>query len=246
MKFVPVGDYHIHTVFSDGRSNILEIAKAAKKRGLKEIAITDHGPRNIGTGVKNSEIYLNIKKEAKKINEEFVDFKIMVGAEANVISCNGNIDIPKDIYDNLDLLLIGLHPYALSNNINDIWNLNLLNFIFNYTGKFKTKVIEINTIALINALKKHKPFAVTHPGLKMPVDIKEVAEACVQNNVYFEINSGHNYQTIEDVKTADMQGIKFIVNSDSHFKDTVGDLDLGLNILEQAGISSEKIVNILH
>ena len=36
------GDYHLHTVASDGFNTITEQARAAIKAGLKEIAITDH------------------------------------------------------------------------------------------------------------------------------------------------------------------------------------------------------------
>jgi putative hydrolase len=246
LEFIPFGDYHIHTVYSDGRSNISEIVNEAKKKGLKEVAITDHGPKNLGTGVKNSKIYIEIKKKAEELNKEFIDFNILVGAEANVISCDGKIDVPQEIYEQLDVLLIGLHPYALSKEIYNIYRINLLNLIYFYTGKFKARVTKINTEALVNAIKMHRPFAVTHPGLKMPVDIKEIAKTCVEYGVYYEINCGHNYQTVEDIKTINIKDIKFIVNSDSHFKKTVGNLESGLNTLKMAGITSDKIVNILH
>ena len=36
-------DYHTHTPYSHGKNTVLENAVAAKAKGLKEIAITDHG-----------------------------------------------------------------------------------------------------------------------------------------------------------------------------------------------------------
>ena len=36
-------DYHTHTPYSHGKNTVLENVTAAKKLGLKEIAITDHG-----------------------------------------------------------------------------------------------------------------------------------------------------------------------------------------------------------
>ena len=36
-------DYHTHTPYSHGKNTVLENAQAAKKLGLKQLAITDHG-----------------------------------------------------------------------------------------------------------------------------------------------------------------------------------------------------------
>ena len=38
------GDYHTHTSYSHGRGTVGDMVLAAKDRGLKEVAITDHGP----------------------------------------------------------------------------------------------------------------------------------------------------------------------------------------------------------
>ena len=42
------GDYHCHSVNSDGHSELKEIIQAAAARGLAEVAITDHGPGALG------------------------------------------------------------------------------------------------------------------------------------------------------------------------------------------------------
>ena len=49
------GDYHTHTVFSHGKGTILENANEAKKIGLKEIAITDHGYGHHAFGIKQKQ-----------------------------------------------------------------------------------------------------------------------------------------------------------------------------------------------
>ena len=45
MKFY--GDYHTHSVYSDGRAKISDAALYAGKIGLKELAVTDHGFANV-------------------------------------------------------------------------------------------------------------------------------------------------------------------------------------------------------
>ena len=37
------GDYHTHTFYSDGRNGVSDVADGALSKGLKEVAITDHG-----------------------------------------------------------------------------------------------------------------------------------------------------------------------------------------------------------
>jgi DNA polymerase III alpha subunit (gram-positive type) len=46
------GDYHTHTYYSDGVSSVEDMVEAAIKKGLKTIAITDHGSGHILSGVR--------------------------------------------------------------------------------------------------------------------------------------------------------------------------------------------------
>lgn len=98
-------DYHTHTKHSDGRGTMQDNMLAAVGMGLEELGITDHGPHNIGVGVENSEAYLNIKKEARELNEKQNDIKILVGAEADIISVDGDIDVSAQVAKELDLLI---------------------------------------------------------------------------------------------------------------------------------------------
>ncbi|MDE7076840.1 MAG: PHP domain-containing protein, partial [Clostridia bacterium] len=49
-------DYHTHTPYSHGKNTVLENATAAKKLGLKEIAITDHGFNHLLFGLKRKKL----------------------------------------------------------------------------------------------------------------------------------------------------------------------------------------------
>ena len=49
-------DYHTHTVYSHGTGSIMDNVMAARKKGLTEIAITDHGISHFAYGVRLKDI----------------------------------------------------------------------------------------------------------------------------------------------------------------------------------------------
>ena len=49
-------DYHTHTTFSHGKGSIEDNVKEAVKKGLKAIAITDHGPGHMTYGIKREDV----------------------------------------------------------------------------------------------------------------------------------------------------------------------------------------------
>lgn len=242
-----IGDYHTHSNYSDGKVTIDEIVMEAKRKGLMEVAITDHGPGNLTGGLKNLQELLEASLRVQGINGIMDDnFKVLSGVEANIVGEDGQIDIPSDIYEKLDILLIGLHPLIYANSLDSFWNLVLKNQANRFFKIGRSRVIDFNTKTLVKACIKHKPFAISHPGLGMPIDIKELAKACVQNGVAYEINCGHIFQHPEELKIAAREGVNFVINSDAHFIEAVGDLEAGLKIAMQAGIDKEKIKNLIN
>jgi putative hydrolase len=242
MKFV--GDYHMHTKYSDGRATLEEMAHAAMKKGLREIAITDHGPANI-VGIKSPEVLLRVKEDAERFNACHGDMlKVLVGVEADVVSCEGDIDVPENIYRQLDLLLVGLHPHVFPKTMDAGIKMILGNQLVHLFHKLRDKVKEVNTKSLVAALYNHPVKIVAHPGLGMPVDCARVARACAVTGCAFEINTGHNYLTPSQLRIVMEEGASIIVNSDAHYTHTVGQLSSGWRILKQERVDPELVVNI--
>jgi putative hydrolase len=182
------GDYHMHTKASDGRGTLEQMVKAAMDKGLREIAITDHGPSNIFVGIKSPQVLLRLLDYAGSLNKLYDgEFRILVGVEANVTSCEGDIDIPYDVYRHLDLLLVGLHPNIIPETVKAGVYFVAGNKLAGLVPRVRNAVTEINTRALTAAIEKHGVNIVTHPGLGMLVDFKEIAAACRSAGCAFEI-----------------------------------------------------------
>lgn len=233
----------MHTTYSDGRGSVEEMVMAGYNRGLRELGITDHGPRNIGSGVKNENVYLEIKDILHSLKESYRGTKLLVGAEANVIDLQGRIDVSKEIRRKLDYTLIGLHPYIFPVGAGAMcW------ILANQGVRGKTRigkrVKNMNTKALVNAIHQNQALAITHPGLKMEIDIPEVARACIERDTAWEINTSHRCPTLENVREASRCGVDFMVNSDAHFPENVGFLDYGSWVLEKNKVPLERIKNV--
>ena len=56
MKYKMTFDYHTHTIFSHGKGTIADNVEAARSKGLKGIAITDHGPGHLTYGIKREAV----------------------------------------------------------------------------------------------------------------------------------------------------------------------------------------------
>ncbi|MGE5404402.1 MAG: PHP domain-containing protein, partial [Candidatus Saccharibacteria bacterium] len=234
------GDYHIHSNYSDGQESIKQIAEAAKMQGLEEVAITDHGPAVLFSGVKNGLAYEQIIEDIKRLQEPPV--KVLAGAEANIIDPNGMLDIPPNIYEELDVLICGLHPNTIPHRSAASYSMFARNYM-RRLGSDRNKTVNTNTKAVVGALDNNPVDILSHPGLYFKVDLPEVARACVRNDVKFEINCGHHHPSLDDIRAASRVGVDFIVNSDAHHCWTVGKLQYGAEIIEKLDLSLKRIYN---
>lgn len=239
-------DYHVHSILptsSHAKSIIEEIALEAINKGLKEIAISNHGLSHVRYGFRKEHIS-QLKADIKAVNEKYPQIKVLLGVEANILSLKGDTDIEKEILENCDVILCGYHLFVKYKSFNDFFNFVILNYLAKKLGFRKEKQRKINTKAIVEAMNKNKMHVLTHPGRKLIYDIEEIAKAASKNNVLLEINNNCNSLSIEEIKLCEKYDVKYMINSDSHIKDTVGSYEAGLKRAIAAGLNLEKIVNL--
>lgn len=236
-------DYHTHSVYSgDAKGTIIENVEAAKKKGLRELAITDHGPKHIGYGVKKKNIK-KIRKEIDELNRVNTDIEVKFGLEANIIGTDGKIDVDEEIRKELDILLAGFHFGSIPDKLIEGTKVQIYNVLSPLLPSVERKSRAINTKSVVEALNKYDIDILTHPGAKASIDTKEVARAATQNDTALEINSSHGHLTVEYIKVAMKEGAKFVINSDAHTPEDIGNVEKGINRAIQAGLSVERIIN---
>jgi DNA polymerase (family 10) len=106
------GDLHTHTDATDGHSTLEAMAKAAMRRGLKHMAVTDHTPRTSIAGGMPWPRFQQQFKLVDKLNKGFedkgVDFRILKGAEVDILK-DGKLDLPTPALKELEVVVASLH-----------------------------------------------------------------------------------------------------------------------------------------
>ncbi len=236
-------DYHTHTRYSHGKGTVEDNVKAALKRGLKEVAISDHGPAHPFVGIKNLKTLRKIKEDIERCREKYAGIKILLGIEANIISTSGELDITPPFIAELDILLVGLHTGIIPKDISNGLDLMIKNWGSRYSPELSREVRRINTGALISAVENYPVNIVVHPGLKLNIDTYKLAEVCALRGTALEINSSHGIKTREFTRAAAQTDVKFVINSDAHSPEDVGNLEAGSNLAVALGLNPGRIIN---
>lgn len=237
------GDYHTHTIYSrhhHGKGTIEENVKSAVDKGLSQIAITDHGFNQFVYGVRRSDMP-KIKEEIEGVRERY-PIEVLLGVEANLISSKGEIDIVDSDYENLDVLLCGFHKLVTTPRKRDWFFIfkNILSSWFHITTKRQR---EKNTNAYINAMKNYDIDVITHLNHGCKVDVAKVAKVAKETNTYIELNGKRLGMTDKEILTAYKEGAKFIIGSDAHSPNRVGECHRGLEAMLRLKIPESAVVN---
>lgn len=239
-----IADYHTHTIYSHGKGTIRENVEAAIKRGLKAIGICDHGPGHYLYGVKREKIY-QMRKEVDRLNREYKEIRILLGVEANIIGFDGTIDVDEEIIEMLDILLLGFHYGVLFKSIGDYLFMNVANPVSKLIPIGRDRIIERNTEAIVKAIERYPIDIITHPGDKVKLNTKRVAEAAYKKGVALEINEKHNELSVENLKIALDTKVDFYINSDAHKPEEVGMVDKAIKRIAEANIPISRIKNLI-
>ncbi|MBR6779217.1 MAG: PHP domain-containing protein [Clostridia bacterium] len=239
-----IADYHTHTKYSrknHGKGTIEENVRVAYEKGLRQIAITDHGFNQKLYGLKRSDVE-KVKEDIENAKEMY-PIDVLFGVEANLISSHGDIDLVEDDYKNLDILLCGFHRLVRSTSKGEQLRFVLKNImceIFHHTSK---KQREKNTNAYINAMRKYDIDIITHLNHVCKVDVEKVARVAKETNTLIELNGKRLGMSDKQILKCLEIGCKFVINSDAHSPKRVGACHKGLKAALRLRIPDSAIVN---
>ncbi len=235
------GDYHTHTTYSHGTGSVMDNALVAAKRGLKQIAITDHGLSHLALGIKRKEIPSLMRDCAEATKATGVH--VLVGIENNMNSFDGTLDLTQDDLDKLDILQGGYHKAARAPGVKQQFSYQLRNLFFSFFSKSPKKLMARNTDAYLKLLDNYELDFIGHLNRDIHADALTVARYAKQKGTYIELNNKNLSLTDAEIEKMTEEGIMFVCDSDAHSPERVGDMSHVVEIIERLHIPYEQIGN---
>ena len=222
------GDIHMHTVETDGRNTIEEMAEAARAHGYKYMAITDHS-KNLafanGLDDKRAvEHITRIRKAAEKID----GIKIFAGIEVDILA-DGTLDLSDSVLEQMDIVIASVHSH------------------FNQTP------LEM-TDRLLKAIHNPNTSLIGHPTGRILLrrdaygfDLDAVLRAAAQKKVAMELNAYPDRLDLCDrhLRRAKELGVKIVINTDSHHTTHMEKIRYGVVQARRAWLTKDDVLNTL-
>jgi len=222
------GDVHMHTVETDGKNTIEEMAEAAKARGYKYMAITDHS-KNLAfaNGLDDAravEHIARIRAAGKKID----GITIFAGIEVDILP-EGDLDLSDDVLAQMDLVIASVHS------------------VFNQEPAKMTD-------RLLKAISNPNTSIVGHPTGRILLrrdsyafDMHAVLSAAAKHKVAMELNAYPDRLDLSDVnlRQAKQHGVKIVINTDAHHTSHMEKIRFGILQARRAWLTKDDVLNTL-
>ncbi|MBT9139666.1 MAG: phosphatase YcdX [Dehalococcoidia bacterium] len=118
------------------------------------------------------------------------------------------------------------------------------NFWSGWTKTTSASLRAANTAAITAAVRRYPIAAITHPGLQIDINTTELGRVCKEYGTSLEINSSYGSELDQYIREALPTGVSFLLSSDAHLPERVGDFCQAYQLVERLKIPLERIVNL--
>ncbi len=234
------GDYHTHTTYSHGTGSIEDNVKIAEQKGLTDLAITDHGFAQMAVGIKKKKL-AKMRKEINELNKKY-KVNVLLGIETNIVSSEGHIDLKPKQEEMLDVVACGFHKLVKPKSFSQFFKFTIPAYIgFFWTSKRRVRK---NTEVYKKLLRRNRIDFITHLNVGYKVNVLEVAKEAILTNTAIELNGKRINFSDKEMKKMIGMGVKFVLSSDAHSPERVGDISKGMSFVLKYKIPESQILNI--
>jgi len=221
------GMTHCHTIYSDGRNTIEEMALAAEALGMRYLTITDHSPSAYyARGVSIDRLRAQWDEIARV--QERVKIKLLRGTESDILE-DGSLDYPDHYLAQFDIVIASIHSRHKMDA--DQMTDRLLRAL-------RLPVFKIWGHPLGRLIQSRPPFACR---------MEEVLDAVAGSRCAIEVNGDPRRLDLapEWIRAARERGIKFIVSTDAHSTGALNYLTYGVSTARRGWLTREEVLNTL-
>jgi DNA polymerase (family 10) len=220
------GDLHCHTTWSDGRSSVEEMGRAAIERGYDYLAICDHTP---AVGAVHGLTPDEVRRQAEEIaaaNERLSPFRVLRGIECDILP-DGRLDLPDDVLAELDWVQASVHG-----------------------GQRMPR--EQMTRRVEAALRNPYVRCLSHPKGRYinrrpenALDLERIFEVALEEGVALETNGLPDRLDLsgEHVRAALDAGVQIVCSTDAHSIRGLGNMELSVATARRGWAAPANVVN---
>ena len=222
------GDVHMHTVETDGRCTIEEMAEAARARGYKYMAITDHS-KNLAfaSGLDDKRAVQHIRK-IREADKHIEGITIFAGVEVDILA-DGELDLSDSVLEEMDLVIASVH------------------------SQFAQEPAKM-TERLVRAIENKNTSIIGHPTGRLLLrrdaysfDMDAVLGAAAKNKVAMELNAYPDRLDLCDrhLRMAKERRVKIVINTDAHHTSHMEKIRYGVLQARRAWLTRADVLNTL-
>lgn len=221
------GLVHCHTVFSDGKHTVEQMARAAEAMGMEYITITDHSPTAHYAGGLQLD---RLKRQWDEIarTQEKVKVRLLRGTESDILA-DGALDYPDPVLEQLDIVIASIH------------------------NRFRMSSEQM-TRRLVAAMR-HPLFKVwghaqgryvlTRPPFECDMDA--VLDAVASSRAAVEVNGDpHRLDMVPRwIREARKRGVRFVISTDAHSTTALRNVRYGVAMARRGWVRKGEVLNAL-
>jgi DNA polymerase (family 10) len=221
------GAVHCHTLYSDGKATVEEMARAAEALGLRYLTITDHSASATYAGGLDVERLERQADEIERVRER-VGIRILHGTESDILR-DGALDFPQRVLERLDVVIASIHQRhrmdadAMTERV---------------VRAMRNPLFKIWGHALGRYVLSRPPFA---------VHMDAVLDAVAESRAAIEVNGDPHRLDLAPVwiREARKRGIRFVVSTDAHSTGSLENLRWGVDMARRGWLRRSEVLNTL-
>ena len=220
------GDLQMHSTWSDGKASVEEMARSCLERGYEYFALTDHSQAMAMVQGLTPERAREQWAEIEQVQELVPGIRILKSVEVDILK-DGSLDMPDDVLEQLDVLVISVHSFMDQNKK------TMTDRVLRAMQHPSADILAHPTGRIIN---RREPFE---------LDVEAVLEAAADLSVAVELNANPNRLDFSDVHVhrAKELGVPVVISTDAHSPRGLADMRFGVDQARRGWLEVGDVLN---
>ena len=220
------GDLQMHSTWSDGKASVEEMARSCLERGYEYFALTDHSQVMAMVQGLTPERAREQWAEIEQVQELVPGIRILKSVEVDILK-DGSLDMPDDVLEQLDVLVISVHSFMDQNKK------TMTDRVLRAMQHPSADILAHPTGRIIN---RREPFE---------LDVEAVLEAAADLSVAVELNANPNRLDFSDVHVhrAKELAVPVVISTDAHSLRGLADMRFGVDQARRGWLEASDVLN---